>query len=283
MSRPGKKPHVYVPASISELLSLRKAHPRSIAFSGGTYLMSSFSDTPLTGEIISLRNLHELTRLSRTESYVEIGSCVTLDRLLGLRRYLGMKALFSAFETIGTAPVRSRATLGGNLGLGKGTVNLLPVLYLLEARIEIRKSGNSTWVPVRKYYEGGDTAEDGGLITRIRIPVMRKSFERYELLRTDTGLEAGALSFCCMADVHKDGLLSSFGCSFCLEGTGIIRDMEMESMVEGKKLPLSRKDIGRAVQSIETSLGTLSSPVLSLRRHQITGLVRNTLERIGEE
>lgn len=281
MSRTGKRPHIYYPSSINELLSLRKAHPRGLPVAGGTYLMSRYSTEKPEGEIISLRNTGELSRLTRTESYLEIGSCVTLNRLLALRRYLGMRSLFDALETVGTVPVRSMATLGGNIALGTGTVNLLPVLYLLEARIEIRESGHSTWVPVRRFYEGGNV--EGGLITRIRIPVVRRTYERYELIREETGLEQNALSFCCQADIHKDGILSSFGAAFCLEGKGIIRDLEMESIIEGKKLPLPMKDIGRAVENLEESIHKTGTPVLSTRRNQILGLLEDTLSRIGEE
>lgn len=283
MSKPGKKPHIYSPTSISELLSLRKAHQRSIPFAGGTYLMSAFADRPPAGEIISLHRIDELTRLNRTESYLEIGSCVTIEKLLTLRRYLGMKALFNALESIGTAPVRNTATLGGNIALGTATVNLLPVLYLLEARIEIRKPGNSSWAPVRQYYEGGTDPAREGIITRIRIPVTKKNFERYELTGENSGLEPNALSFCCLANIQKDGVIASLGCAFCLGGTGIIRDPEMESLVEGKKLPLSGKETAKAVENLEEALTKSASPVLSLRKHQILGLLRSTLARIGED
>ena len=283
MSRQGKKPHIYTPSTISELLSIMKGHPRSILFGGGTYLMSGYSSRPLAGEIISLSNIQELSRVNRSDSYLEIGSCVTIDHILNLKRYLGMKALFRALETIGTAPLRSIATIGGNIGLGAETVNLLPVLYLLETRIEIRVPGNTAWIPIRKYYEGDTGIYEGGCITRIRIPISRKSFEHYELIGENSGLETNTLAFCCLADINKEGIISSLGCSFCLGGTGIIRNMEMESIVEGKKIPLSRKDITRAVDNMETTFESLTTPVISLRRDQIIGLLRNTLIRMGEE
>ena len=283
MSRPDKKAHIYTPSNVSELLSVRKAHPRSVPFAGGTFLMSGFSDSMPAGEILFLGSVPDLSRLSRTESYLEIGSCVTLERLLSLRRYLGKRALFSAIETLGTAPIRASATIGGNIGLASKTVNLLPILYLLETRIEIRKSGGSSWVPIRKYYEGAEETGHDGIITRIRIPVARKNFERYELICERSGLEPNALSFCAVADIHKEGILSSMHCAFCVQGAGVIRDMEMESIIEGKKLPLYRKDLTRAVESLEAALEALPTPVLSIRKHQMIGLLKDTLAGLGEE
>ncbi|MBN2051846.1 MAG: FAD binding domain-containing protein [Spirochaetales bacterium] len=282
MNKPAKQAHIYTPRNTSELQALRKAHPRSFPFGGGTYVMSPWTKEVPTGDIISLDQLSDTLKLNKTESYLEVGSGITLEKLLSLKRHLGSRALYEALTALGNGPLRTRATLGGNIALKAKTVNLPAVLYLLGTRLEVRGLSGSAWIPIRKYYEEASDNPDPWIITRIRIPIFQSAFERYEIFQERSGLESGALSFCCLADLHKDGIISSFGCSFCINGTGVLRNPDMESLVEGKKRPLSGKDISRAVESLEEMLESHSTPLLPWRKHQITALLFDTLKKLGD-
>ena len=167
--------NIFTPRTLADLLSLKRRKPEVTLFAGGTYILHNSSDKypPLPSTVASIRHLEELKRIHRTERYIELGSCVTLAEILRIGGRTIPPILAHAIRAVASPPVRSLATLGGNICARDKRLSLFPVLLVLDARLELREHGGSRWVPIARMAES-----DGELIisstevlTRVRIPL----------------------------------------------------------------------------------------------------------------
>ncbi len=258
---------IHNPATLGALLSLYNKFPEGLLYAGGTGILWS-PDNPieeLTGEIISLDGVPELRHISRTESYLEIGACVPLNRILGIGRHVLAPSLYQALSEIGTPVTRNMATLGGNLARKDFWMDLVPVLLLLDVRLEIRRQGNSIWLPVLKFLERAPLFNPGELITRFRFPLEEwnvQYYSRYSGADYETGND---LTFCGLARVQK-GYIQRFRLALGANRNLIIRNREMENAVEGKKLPLNARDIQPLRELMNQTLANVQPPLSSIQK-----------------
>ncbi len=150
-------PRILFPKSVNEALEMAASEARCVFWAGGTGFSAQSrqegSLMSLPRVVIHLGMLEELSRSSRSESHLEVGAMVTLDRLASLGPKILPEGILETVALIGNRPLRCRATLGGHIvhalkrttpaghldyqsGISAG--NLVPLLHLLEAKAEIR-------------------------------------------------------------------------------------------------------------------------------------------------
>ena len=198
MPEKDNSPVVHNPSNLTNLLSTLKDHPGALLFAGGTYLAVKQWGYNLSfpKHVISLRNLAELNRINRTERYLEIGSCASLNRLLNLGKHLLPRALYSALASIGMPSIRNVATLGGNLGVSDTRLTSFPVLSLLEVQVELRSYNNTRWITLAKLHDPEGGMQNQEVITRIRIPLSPWDIQVYKRLGSPLNSRSESLSFC---------------------------------------------------------------------------------------
>ena len=79
---------LHTPDSLGGMLSIYSKFPEATLYAGGTDIMRKLKGTPISGRIINLEKIQELKHISRTESYLEIGSGVSLNRLLEIGKHI---------------------------------------------------------------------------------------------------------------------------------------------------------------------------------------------------
>jgi carbon-monoxide dehydrogenase medium subunit len=131
---------LHTPATIDEATAaLRRSPPgETVVLAGGTDLLLDIEDGRLTpAHVISLRRLP--WRFVRWDGpSLAIGSTTplrTLEADPAIRSRL--PGLWEAIRDVGGVALRTRATIGGNLGRSSPTSDLLPVLLALEARVRL--------------------------------------------------------------------------------------------------------------------------------------------------
>ena len=113
---------VFRPKSLGGLLRLYARNPDALLFAGGTSLIPRLRSQgglclQLPPKVIYLGNVAELSRISRTQRYLDIGATLSLARIMSVGRNVLPQVLQTALGSVAYPSVRNLATLGGNLCL----------------------------------------------------------------------------------------------------------------------------------------------------------------------
>jgi CO/xanthine dehydrogenase FAD-binding subunit len=138
----------------------------------------------------------------------------------------------------------------------------------LDARYELRGPGGSRWISAIRFSTLSDTLEARELLTRIRIPLDQWNYTVYRKFDPpDSGDEGGVLII--LVKNQKDILTNI---QIVYAGETLLRDKNSETFLEGRALPLDRKDILHYGELWETYLAGLGKPGPLLRSRIINGI-----------
>ena len=237
--------NVFTPRTLADLLSLKRKKPDVTVFAGGTYILYNSSDKypPLPASVASIRHLEELKRIHRTERHIELGSCVSLAEILRIGGRTIPPVLARAIAAIASPPVRSLATIGGNICVRERRLTLFPVLFILDARVELREQGGSRWLPISRMVEsdGNLSISDSEVLTRVRVPLLDWNSQCHRTLAPGPGSSDLSLSFCGLANTNR-GVLTDFRFVFGSMGKVLLRNREIEAGLVSRKVPLPDRD-----------------------------------------
>ncbi len=139
------------PRSVEEAIRLAKELPGSRFLAGGTDLTPRLKDGRERAEaLISLRRIGDLRRIEKLADGYRVGAAVTIAELLedkGIGR--AFPILKQALELLGSAQIRSVATLCGNLANAASCADSAPPLLVLEANARVQGSSGSRDIPLR--------------------------------------------------------------------------------------------------------------------------------------
>lgn len=283
MARGDSSLTVYRPRGLSTVLQMLKRDPSTPLVAGATYLTPD--ELPATAEgnkLISIHAVEEISRVTRSERFIELGAVVTVREILALGTKVIQAPLSTALHAIGTPPVQSLATIGGNLCARDRTLSLAPVLQLLEAQIEVRRQGNARWIPVGRLRsaDGSLAFEEGEIVTRIRVPLA--AWDRTLFWQSGSpgsnDLNYHAVSAVARTEkrvVEELRFVLAFGRS------SIIRDRELEAEFVGRRLPLSPKEQAGLRRGIEERLYSGAETPLPLQRFRAVRLIQRFMGYLG--
>ena len=262
---------VFRPRTLGDLLALLSRKPDIAIYAGGTYILGDQNDkfVSLPKSLAYIVAIEDLSRIHRTERYFEIGACVTLSKLLQAGAKAIPSVLMLAIESIATSPVRNIVTIGGNICIPDRRLNTFPVLFLLDARVELRELGSARWVPISRIVgpEGNLLLAPTEVLTRIRIPLEDWTIQIYKIISAGPILGKWTISFCGLARTSR-GVLTDFRFAFGSMGRIILRNREIEAEIVSRKLPLHYRDQSMICALFEESLSTEYATMIS--SHQRT-------------
>ncbi len=155
-------PETLNPRTMSEALTLLAEAPASTAIlAGGTDLLVRMRDRRNWPErILHLGRIDELRGVDQGAEEISIGALTSHSDLLRLQEQSGWGALLAqAARQIGSVQIRNRGTIGGNLVNASSAGDLIPALYVLEARLVLCSSQGTRELPVAGFFTGaGKTA-----------------------------------------------------------------------------------------------------------------------------
>ncbi len=134
----------YIPENLAQLHELMSQFPDARLLAGGTDLaLEVTQQLKSLPEIILLTEVHELKRIVEEDDHFEIGSAVSLSKLLDLLapHYPDAKELLLRF---GSRQVRNQGTIGGNVANASPIGDLPPMLIALNASLVLQKRIAST-------------------------------------------------------------------------------------------------------------------------------------------
>ncbi len=263
--------HIFYPSNLNELLSIKNKNPDAAIWSGGTGLMgkqkSKRPNLPIS--IIQISKIPELKKIKRTERFLEIGAGAVINKILNVGQHVLPTALSQAMRLIKPTAIRNIATLGGHLCVQETRLNLFSVLSLMDSSLEIKKQGGSRWIQINRLFNknGEIQLKENEILTRIRIPFGKWNREIFKSNGNPFFDMGKALSFCILAEIEK-GIINDFRMSIGNSGKHIIRNIELESLIIGKKLPFNSKEASAISQKHKEWIQSLTLELTPFQRDQ---------------
>jgi CO/xanthine dehydrogenase FAD-binding subunit len=250
---------VFFPGSFPELFTVWSRFPDAVPFAGGTEIIRNQGTAGLVlpKTILSLAEIDELERITRTERYLEIGAMAKLNDLAQMGKIVP-EALTRCIGGISGPQLRNLATIGGNLCVKDRRLDISASLVALDAVYELRNAQSARWISASRFSSppGPPAIGPQELLTRIRIP---REHWNYTACRKfgacNSGKNGGIIVF-----VLKNQKTTLTDIRLVFAGEGILRDKNAEAVLIGKHLPLNRRDAADFVEHWRVYLSALGGP-----------------------
>lgn len=142
------------PTTLEGFFAARAEHPDAVLLAGGTDLgLAVTKHHRHFPVVIGLEGLKELEVLERTGSGWRIGAGVNLTRVMEAAG-ADFPALHKMLRWFGSRQIRSRATLGGNLGTASPIGDMAPTLAGLGATLTLAGPEGSRTLPLDAFFTG---------------------------------------------------------------------------------------------------------------------------------
>lgn len=193
---------VHVPTSLSETLDHLEAGATLLA--GGTVLMPEFNTqaSPPT-ELVSLRRVG-LAGVRSDGDQVVVGAATTLASLATDQQ---VAFLATALGTIASPPVRTLATVGGNLFAQAPYGDFAVCLLALDAQAEVTGPHGERLVAVAEVVDGGVAA--GELVTAVRFTAPAPQSWRYRKAMRRRHNSASIVTVAAVVETDADETVTS--------------------------------------------------------------------------
>jgi len=229
---------VIITDSFQELFAAWNRFPDAVIYAGGTNIIGKQDKIilELPPVFLCLEKIEELHRITRTEHYLEIGSMTKLNKLLTLGKIVP-SLLRKCIENIAGVQLRNLATVGGNICTTSRLLDLPGTFAALDAQYEFRNASGTRWVSAARFHSEDHTIlENQEILSRVRLPLHQWNYAIYKKFYIESNFDTESLVF--LAKIQKN-ILSEIRIVY--KGHSIIRNREGESILNGKKLPISTK------------------------------------------
>ncbi|HVS48797.1 MAG TPA: FAD binding domain-containing protein [Candidatus Dormibacteraeota bacterium] len=222
--------HFLQPASWSEALAMKAAHPEAMPIAGGTDVMVEINlDLHRPAGIIDLTRVPELTEWGTDDGLLRIGAGVTYGRIIN---ELGdrLPGLAMASRTVGSPQIRNRGTVGGNLGTASPAGDAHPPLLASDALVELASNSGTRRVPAREFFIAPKRSarRDDELIAAFLIEPAAGP-QQFSKVGTRNAMVIAVCSFALAIDATRKRVATGIGSA----GPTPIRATDAESFIEG--------------------------------------------------
>lgn len=160
------------PATLAEVAEYLMQHPETTLLAGSTEIGLQVNKQFLRPErIMYLGNVRELREVHESPRDWRIGAAVPIAQIEPL-----VAAAYPDFGEVlrrfGSPPIRSTATLAGNIANGSPIGDSMPCLMALGASLVLRRGGQTRELPLDQFYVGQkrNVLHAGEFIEAVRLP-----------------------------------------------------------------------------------------------------------------
>jgi CO/xanthine dehydrogenase FAD-binding subunit len=258
---------VLTPSSLDTALRLKAEHPDAVPIQGGTDIMVALNFDHVRPEtILNLNELAELRGWSRTNGSVRLAAGLTYGEAMDGEIAGLLPALAEASRTVGSPQIRSRGTIGGNLGTASPAGDALPPLLVERAEVELASSHSSRRVPLAEFLVGPkrNALADDELIVAVEVTPSGQP-QTFMKVGPRNAMVIAVCSLAVVADRERREIRGSFG------SAGPVPGLVVCPLDEAVDFP---ERVAAAASPIDDVRGTVA-----YRRHALGVLARRALER----
>ncbi|MEN6391787.1 MAG: FAD binding domain-containing protein [Syntrophomonas sp.] len=172
------------PDSLKEALSIRGMEKVTV-LAGGTDLMvrnRSWSGTlpVFERDVLFIGHLEELKKIREKGEFIILGASCTLAQIMHDGRVPEYVKL--PLAQMASSAIRNVATIGGNICNASPAGDTLPMLYALNASLQLNSEQGSRIVTIQDFITGpgGTGLQDDEILTEIHIPTACFSHQYYK-------------------------------------------------------------------------------------------------------
>ncbi|WP_375455758.1 FAD binding domain-containing protein [uncultured Methylobacterium sp.] len=189
------------PSSLREALGLLE-RPGAVPLAGGQSLLPLLADRSVVADLlVDIGRLAELRRVARDRDWLVIGAGATLAAVMTAEAAKPVPLLAEALRSVGSAAIRNRGTLVGNLVSASPNSELSVAMVALDARFVLRHRTGDREVAAADFFLGPHRTvlTAGELVTELRIasPTASRALGGF----AEVSVRAGAPPLCCVAVV----------------------------------------------------------------------------------
>ncbi|MFE4708669.1 FAD binding domain-containing protein [Peribacillus simplex] len=201
--------------------------------------------------IVFINHLSELKQVYQHHKDLHIGSCCTYSELL--ENPLIPFALKNAIKTIAAPAIRNRGTLGGNICNASPAGDMLPLLYVYNAKLLLRSVNGDRMVAISDFIQGPRRVQrfHNEIVTEIILPfVLEDSHVVFEKVGNRNADAIAKVSFAGFIRISKDRI-DDIRFAFGAVGPTMVRSIDIEKKLVGKTIPLADADIAAIVAAFD--------------------------------
>ncbi|USK58007.1 FAD binding domain-containing protein [Peribacillus asahii] len=201
--------------------------------------------------IVFINHLSELKQVYQHHKDLHIGACCTYSELL--ENPLIPFALKNAIKTIAAPAIRNRGTLGGNICNASPAGDMLPLLYVYNAKLLLRSVNGDRMVAIRDFIQGPRRVQrfHNEIVTEIILPsVLEDSHVVFEKVGNRNADAIAKVSFAGFVRIRKDRI-DDIRFAFGAVGPTMVRSIDIEKKLVGKTIPLADTDIAAIVAAFD--------------------------------
>lgn len=247
----------FKPVTIEQAAEFRAGNPGGAIVAGGTDLGVQVNKNLRRPEVVmSLLALPELRRIEAKGGVLRVGATATLSQLQ--EAFAEAPEFARYLEWFGSPQIRNAGTLAGNLANGSPIGDLLPPLFVLEAKVELVSTAGRRVVDVNDFYTGyrQTVMRPDELIAAVEIPLPRAD-EIFRLYKVSRRLDLDISTFSAAIWMRlRDGRIIDCRLSYGGVGPTVVRLRRTEAALRGK--PLDEPTLASVEPIVQAEISTLS-------------------------
>jgi CO/xanthine dehydrogenase FAD-binding subunit len=253
------------PDTLEDALAfLQDTGKTSRVVAGGTDVVPGLrSGTVNSGYLVDISGLPELKGIEENEDQLFIGSGVTLSEIFSSDAVARVApALQRAARVFGSRQIRNMATIGGNICRASPAGDTLPVLYALDAQLELVSASSSRRVAVKDFIRGpGDIAITSEEILRgVRLKETPGiGVHRFEKVGNRKVLAVSIVSLAALVGLSDMGVIERVRLAWGSVAPTVVRSTRVEQFLTGK--PLTAETLHEAFPLVQEAI----SPIDDIR------------------
>ena len=272
------------PATWSEALAMKAAHPDAMPIWGGTDVMVEINlDHHRPAAIMDLTRISQLGEWGIEDGLLRVGAGVTYSRII---EELGdrLPGLAMASRTVGSPQIRNRGSVGGNLGTASPAGDAHPPLLATDALIELASTAETRRVPAREFFVGPkrNAARKDELIAAFLVQPAAGP-QQFSKVGTRNAMVIAVCSFSVALDVARRKVGTGIGSAGPTPIRAEAAETFLEGVLEEQSLWDNRKEVApSAVARFGELVSAASKPIddvrgtAAYRRHALAVLARRT-------
>ncbi len=253
----------------AELIKILNNNPGTKVVGGCTRIET------LPDKFISTHGIEDLSHISRHERYLDVGPGTTLSDLLSIGQTHLPSILYEALNCIANPIIRNIATIGGNICSENHKLTLFAPLMALDAKLEFKSQTETRSENIRNF----KSVPEGFILSNIRIPLVDAELSIFRRVGSEHTITHQSASFAFLADTEKNTLLSVH---LAFAGPFTFHSKEFENLMNGRRLPLSQKDISELEESVAEQFQKAATDqmITDVMRQQFFNLARYSFEQL---
>jgi xanthine dehydrogenase small subunit len=250
---PGKPARTFfAPRHLDEAVDFKASNPDAVIVSGGTelgVLRNKRGFDPAT--LLSLAHVPGLSEITGAGDAFAIGANVTWSQMEAFAKTT-LPEFYKIIVRFGSPQIRNVATLVGNVAHGSPIADVLPLLCVMDAELELLGRAGKRRVKINGFYKGykvKDLAADE-IITRVLLPVPAGD-ELLKLYKVSRRQDLDIATFGAAIRVRRAGaVITRAYVAFSGVAPTVVRLPATEAFLQGKRLAEATfREAGRLASS----------------------------------